>query len=60
MLFPEWAFQELMALPAGKGGSVVIRKYPGRVTLTEIEDPFELMDADTPDALDELRRHKSK
>jgi len=59
VLFPRWAFPELMTLPEGKGGSVIMKKHPERVTPVEIEDPFELMDADTPEALDELLRHKN-
>lgn len=60
VLFPRWAFPELMTLPEGKGGGVIIKKYPERVLLTEIDDPFELMDADTPEALAELLRHKNE
>lgn len=29
--FPKWCFDELKALPEGKGGSVLMKKYPGQV-----------------------------
>ena len=55
VLFPSWAFPELMALPEGKGGGVVIRKHPNEVCRVSIADPFELADADTPETLELLK-----
>jgi molybdenum cofactor cytidylyltransferase len=49
--FPAWAFEELKTLPRGKGGSVVIRKYPERVKQMSVQDPYELMDVDSPEDL---------
>ena len=43
-------------LPKGKGGSVLLRKYPERVHNIFIGDRNELLDADTPEALAELLR----
>ena len=54
VLFPAWAFPELRSLPEGKGGGWVAKKHPDRVALMQITDPSELMDADTPDALNRL------
>lgn len=51
ILFPGEFFPELCALPAGKGGSFLAKKYPGRVRLLPVEDASELMDADTPEDL---------
>ena len=54
ILFPCWAFPELLALPQGKGGGYVAAKYPQRVRLLPVQDPWELADADTPEALQRL------
>ena len=56
VIFPKWAFDELRALPEGKGGSWLTRKYPDRVRMMEVADHIEMMDADTPEALEYLRR----
>lgn len=55
VLFPAWSFPELKNLPEGKGGGAVLKKYPGRVRLVMISDPFELADADTPEMLEILK-----
>ena len=57
VLFPQWAFQELRTLPEGKGGGWVIRNHPDKTAVLQIKDPFELMDADTPEMLDRLKQH---
>lgn len=51
VLFPAWAFPELLNLPEGKGGNVVIQKYSHDICRVSISNPFELADADTPDML---------
>lgn len=56
VLFPKWAFPELMELPEGKGGSRVIEKHPECVAMLQIDDPYELMDVDTPEELERLQR----
>lgn len=55
ILFPKQFFPELMTLPQGKGGSFVAKMHPERVRYLPIADSFELMDADTPEALAQLR-----
>ena len=55
VLFPRWAFPDLMNLPEGKGGNCVIKNYPDRVTTMNISDSYELMDADTPETLELLK-----
>ena len=55
VLFPAWSFPELMDLPEGKGGAVVVKRYPQAVRPVAISDPMELADADTPQALELLR-----
>ena len=59
VLFPSWAFPELMELPEGKGGGVVIKNHPQAVCRVSVADPFELADADTPETL-EFLVHLSK
>ena len=54
VLFPKWAFSELLTLPEGKGGGFLARKYPERVRLHPVRDPYELMDVDTRETLREL------
>ena len=55
VLFPSWAFPELMDLPEGKGGGVVIKKHPHDIARVSVSDPFELADADTPEMLTMLK-----
>ena len=54
VLFPKWAFSELLTLPEGKGGGFLARKYPERARLHPVRDPYELMDVDTRETLREL------
>ena len=56
VLFPAWAFPELLDLPEGKGGGVVIKNHPHTVHRVSVTDPFELADADTPEMLELLRK----
>ena len=56
VLFPKWALPQLRQLPEGKGGGWVISRHPEKVTAFPVEDPYQLMDADTPETL-ELLRH---
>ena len=54
VLFEKGLFQELLTLPQGVGGSVLLRKYPAHVHTVYIADRNELADADTPEALAQL------
>lgn len=54
ILFPKWAFPELLTLPEGKGGGFLAKKYPERVRLHPVRDSYELMDVDTRETLQEL------
>ena len=54
ILFPKWAFPELLTLPEGKGGALLAKKYPERVRLHPVRDQFELVDVDTRETLREL------
>ena len=54
VIFPKWAFPELQNLPEGKGGGVVIKKYPERLRTVSVRDMYELKDVDSPEDLEEL------
>ena len=56
VLFPAWTFPELMTLPEGKGGGVVIKNHPHDLIRVSISDPFELADADTPETMELLQQ----
>lgn len=55
VLFPRWAFSELLSLPEGKGGSYVVKRYPDKTDMLHISDPRELADVDTKDMLELLK-----
>ena len=58
VLFPRWAFPELLSLPEGKGGSLVLKSHPEKIAALPIDDPYELMDADTPETLKLLLKQR--
>ena len=60
VLFPKWTFSELLALPEGKGGGFVIKKHLDKLKTVHIADALELMDADTPEILEQLRQYAGK
>ena len=57
VLFPRWALPELQNLPEGKGGNWVIKNHPEKTAAMQIGNPYELMDADTPETLQFLLQH---
>ena len=59
VLFPHWAYQELLTLPEGNGGSWVAKKYPDQIKLLQLPDPWELADVDTRETLELLKRMRS-
>ena len=54
VIFPQWAFSQLRNLPEGKGGGVVIKKYPAQLHTVTVRDMYELKDIDSPEDLKEL------
>ena len=56
VLFGCGYFSALRTLPEGKGGSVLLRRYPERGCNVFTADRAELLDADTPEALRELKQ----
>lgn len=55
VLFPKWCFEELKSLPLGRGGNVLVKKYPDRVRRVPAREEAELRDIDTREDLEELR-----
>ena len=56
-LFPSWAFEELKALPEGKGGSVLTKQYADRLRYVPAQSRYECFDVDSPEDLEELLNH---
>lgn len=56
ILFPKWAFPELLSLPQGKGGGYVAKCHPEMVRLLPISNSLELSDVDTPEDLIHLEQ----
>lgn len=54
VLFPKWCREELRSLPEGKGGSVLVKKYPEQVLQVPVQEEYELLDVDTPEDLEKL------
>lgn len=52
--FPRRFYGELEALPEGKGGNFLAKKYPEQVRFVPVQDSGELMDVDTPEDLAQL------
>ena len=55
VLFSNGFFPELLTLPENKGGHVLLKKYPAQVRTICIADSAELLDADTPEVLQQLK-----
>lgn len=49
--FPAWTFSELQNLPMGKGGGVIINKYPEYVRILKVPNIYELWDVDRQEDL---------
>ena len=57
VLFPAWAFDELRALPPGKGGGFVAKAHARCVRCIEAASEWELFDVDTVQDLEVLQAH---
>ena len=57
VLFPSWAFDELRALPPGKGGGFVAKAHAQNVRCVEATSEWELFDVDTVQDLEVLQAH---
>lgn len=56
VVFPQWAFDGLLTLPQGEGGSFVIKQYPQLLKTIKAKNEFELIDVDTPEDLEFLQQ----
>lgn len=56
VIFPRWAFDALRQLPEGKGGGYLLAQHVEKVRCINVDDEYELMDADTPEEMDLLRK----
>ena len=54
VIFPRSTFPELLNLPDGKGGGVVIKAHPELAQTVSAQDEKELIDCDTPEILQSL------
>lgn len=57
VLFPPSMFEELCALPKGKGGGFVVKNHPDRVRTVEVGSKWELFDVDTQEDLRQIEKH---
>lgn len=55
VLFPSALFGPLAALTGEEGGMAAVRRAGAEIRLVQAESPAELMDADTPQALEVIR-----
>lgn len=56
ILFGNVYFHDLLTLPKGRGGNVLLQKYPDHILYFPAKSPFELVDADTPEELERLKK----
>ena len=56
VLFGRRYFEQLLCLPEGKGGSVLLKRYPDCIQNVSAVSPLELADADTPQMLAQLEK----
>lgn len=57
VIFPKEFYQELSSLPTKNGGSYVINNHPDRLRFLEVENAFELADADYPADIKKLEAY---
>lgn len=51
VIFPAWTYPELMNLPEGKGGGVLLKKYVEQIVGVPAKSAEELLDFDTKEAV---------
>lgn len=54
VVFPKRFFPELMSLPIGKGGGVLLKKYAAQVRTVPVLSYAELLDVDTQEDLEKI------
>lgn len=58
VIFPKYYFNELLNLPIGKGGNIIIRNNPDKVKCYEAFNELELFDIDSKEDIEKLRKRK--
>lgn len=58
MGFPRYFYDELMALPAGKGGNYIAKSNSQYVQIVDVQQEYELWDVDTLEDLEKIKRLK--
>jgi molybdenum cofactor cytidylyltransferase len=56
VLFSADVLEEILALPSTEGANIVVRKDPGRIVEVPVNAPGILVDIDTPEQFEQLRR----
>ena len=56
--FPKALFNDLLNLPEGKGGNLVVKNNQSLVRYVEVHNEYELRDIDTVEDLEELNKRK--
>ena len=56
VLFSSDVLEEILALPSTEGANIVVRKDPGRIVEVPVNAPGILVDIDTPEQFEQLRR----
>lgn len=54
--FSKKYFEELLNLPEGKGGNVVVKKHPEHLILIPVSEAYELQDIDTVDDFEKIKK----
>ena len=56
VLFSSDVLEEILALPSTEGANIVVRRDPGRIIEVPVSAPGILVDVDTPEQFEKLRR----
>jgi molybdenum cofactor cytidylyltransferase len=56
VLFSSEVLEEILALPSSEGANIVVRKDPKRIVEVPVNAPGILVDVDTPEQFEKLRR----
>jgi molybdenum cofactor cytidylyltransferase len=59
VLFSSDVLEEILALPSTEGANIVVRRDPGRIVEVPVSAPGILVDVDTPEQFEKLRRDYS-
>ncbi len=51
VVFPTWCYENLLNLPQGKGGNVIVKKHLDKVVYVSAHNRFETIDVDTKEDL---------